>query len=250
MKLKKLVKKLHDHIFDFFFKRRFFFTFLRLYPRSKNYVYDIINFKCDKNIKLIFDIGANMGQSALYFRKLLKKAQIHCFEPITSTFKTLTTNTQNDFNIFRHNIAFGEKKTSLNIPYIPNSGLNSLVEEVNKVFDKKTKQIVNINTIDNFIENNRIEHIDIMKIDTEGYDLNVLHGADKTLTEQKVDFIICEVGFLYEKSKGDFDKINLYMHEKGYWLSGFYDNYYWGNKYILHGFTNAMYIKKELAFTT
>jgi hypothetical protein len=77
----------------------------------------------------------------------------------------------------------------------------------------------------------------------------VLKGADKALSESKVDFIVCEIGFLYEKNKGNFEEINRFMQSRGYLLAGIYDNYYWGTRNILHGFANAMFINKKLAFS-
>ncbi|MDC1505573.1 FkbM family methyltransferase [Winogradskyella sp.] len=248
MTIKNTLKKCFDYIFDFFFRKRKYFPFLKLFPRARNYIYDIINFKAHNKIKIILDVGANIGQSALYYNKFFSKCQIHCFEPIASTYATLQNNTKTYTNINLHNFALGEKEEAIDVPYITNFGSNSLIHEVNKNFSTSSIQKVEVKTIDRFIHDSKIEHVDILKIDTEGFDYKVLLGAQETLSAQKIDFIVCEVGFLYENHKGNFEQINSYLHEKGYWLSGFYDNYYWGSKFILHGFTNAMYIRKNLAF--
>ena len=151
-------------------------------------------------------------------------------------------------DIICYNMALGSEKGNLKVRYEPNSELNSLVEETYSSFESDQWQIVEIDTIDSFVSTNEISRIDLIKIDTEGFDFNVLLGANKTLTDQIVDFIVCEVGFLYQKSISNFDQINHYLYKKDYWLVGIYDDYYWGNKYILHGFANAMYIRKEMAF--
>lgn len=247
-RFKEIVKRSTDRITDFMFRRRRFFRMLRLYPRARNYVYDIINYREGNDLKIILDVGANTGQSAVYFNKMFPGASIHCFEPIASTFETLQKNLGNRRNITCHNFALGADNGREEIPYEPDSGMNSLVKEVYASMDSTLKQVVEIGTIDGFLNDSGLERIDLIKIDTEGFDFKVLVGAEKALTGQAVDFIVCEVGFLYEKGKGDFERINRWLHEKGYWLSGIYDNYYWGNKFVLHGFANAMYIRKELAF--
>lgn len=247
-KIKSISKQAINSIFDILFRYRNKLSFLKLYPRARNYIYDIINFYTNNNLTFIFDIGANIGQSALYFQKFFPKAAIHSIEPINKTYNTLVQNTKAHKNIINHNFAFGDLNQNIKVSYITNSGENSLIKEVNESIKSENKQLVNITTVDDFIAKYKIEHIDLMKIDTEGFDYKVLKGAEKALKEKKIDFIVCEVGFLYDKRHGNFEEINDFLYKNDYWLSGFYDNYYWGTRYILHGFTNAMYIRKELAF--
>lgn len=249
MSFKGFLKRLTDGMITPFFKRRANFKFLKNYFRGRNYIYDIINFYENNDAQYILDIGANVGQSANNFRKFFSKAKIICFEPVNSTYDILKEKTKNDKLIVCENYALGDKEGTTKINLSTNSGLNSLVEDVNKRFDSNNKQKIKISTVDSYLAKEKIEHINLIKIDTEGFDLNVLKGASETLIEGRVDFIVCEIDFLYESSKGNFEEINRYLQSKGYLLSGIYDNYYWGTKFILHGFANAMFVNKKLALS-
>ena len=51
---------------------------------------------------------------------------------------------------------------------------------------------MHVDTIDDFCSANRIPKIDILKIDTEGFDLNVLKGAKQMLSRGQIAFIYTE----------------------------------------------------------
>jgi FkbM family methyltransferase len=231
------------------FKHRKHFRFLRYYPRSRNYVFDIINFKQDNNLPVIFDVGANLGQSAKYYRKLFSGAHIHCFEPIDATFQNLSQNLSKDKGIQMHHCALGSKSESIDVFFKANSGENSLLPDVNEKYSGESRQTVLVKRLDDVAKELKINHIDLLKIDTEGFDFEVLKGAENMLNENRIDFILCEIGFFYEKKHGNFEEINRYLFDKRYRLVGIYDNYYWGTRFILHGFANALYIRQDIAFS-
>jgi hypothetical protein len=79
-------------------------------------------------------------------------------------------------------------------------------------------------TLDEFAKSERIWQIDLLKIDTEGYDLEVLRGATRLLAEGAIKFVIAEVGF----SPGDnrhvlFDDVRSLLIPFGYRLFGIYN---------------------------
>ena len=55
--------------------------------------------------------------------------------------------------------------------------------------------MVDVNTIDNYCKTNEIEFIDILKIDTQGYEENVLLGATNMIKNKKIKFIELEIIF-------------------------------------------------------
>ena len=73
---------------------------------------------------------------------------------------------------------------------------------------------VQTQTLDNFCLSKKIENIDVLKIDTEGNDLNVLKGAKKLLSENKINVIYTEIGStkinFKEKEKNTIDFLNSY----------------------------------------
>ena len=58
---------------------------------------------------IIFDVGANVGQTLDKFKKLWPESIIHCFEPITEFYDTLLKNSLKYDEVSCHNFAFGDK---------------------------------------------------------------------------------------------------------------------------------------------
>ena len=102
--------------------KRFFRFFGIRITRSKYYKfpYDQHNFqdiRTNENI-IIFDVGANIGQSALWFKNSFPHATIHAFEPFQAIFELLSTNTRHVSEIFCHKVALGETEKLLDLPKI------------------------------------------------------------------------------------------------------------------------------------
>ena len=68
---------------------------------------------------LIFDVGANKGQSIRSFKKIFSNPKIHAFEPLKEDFEILKQKYQGDQSVVLNNIALGDKKEkkSFNIMY-------------------------------------------------------------------------------------------------------------------------------------
>lgn len=147
---------------------------------------------------IIFDVGANQGQFAKealdWLNKEEKEGKVYSFEPSKKTYSMMTNNIANPMHI-AHNIGLGKEKTSMRLYYDEEgSGLSSLtkrdLEFVNIRMDKF--EIVHIDTVDNFCSQNNIIHIDLLKIDVEGHELDVLYGASKMLNN--TDIVLFEFG--------------------------------------------------------
>src|SRR5262249_42479094 len=104
---------------------------------------------------------------------------------------------------------------------------------------------------DDFCADHGIERINILKTDTEGYDLHVLKGAERQLVHGKIDFIYVEVGF----NKDDvahswFCGILDYLSSMGYQLFCFYE--FDGLCFVPHPkqprypWSNAMFVRNGL----
>lgn len=83
---------------------------------------------------------------------------------------------------------------------------------------------VQLRTIDSFCGEHCISAIDILKIDAEGYDLHVLHGAAGLLERQSVGVIYVEAGLTKPPDvQVPFEDIHAELTKHGYSLFGFYD---------------------------
>lgn len=144
----------------------------------------------DYNIKnpTIIDIGANYGFISLALQaNLEKEAAIYSFEPHPDIFSAFNTsiNKNNINNIFSFNVAIGEKECEidLNLSTQTSNILNSEDREVQKVIT--IKQV----NLDNFFSEKNIKP-DYIKIDVDGYEINVLNGLKETISKYKPLMVI------------------------------------------------------------
>jgi len=94
---------------------------------------------------------------------------------------------------------------------------------------------------------NGITHIDLLKINTEGYELQVLNGFNEDFLKQKVKFIYAEAGF--EKDdvlKNNYADLDARLKHLGFTTSGFYEPFRWGKHKLRLGFCNVLFVNINL----
>ncbi|MCR4322476.1 MAG: FkbM family methyltransferase [Candidatus Azambacteria bacterium] len=151
-----------------------------------------------KKPRVIFDVGAHIGEYALRINKQDPSVRVYCFEPVARTFDMLNKNIIGIENIIPVKFALSSAK-GLSTIYT-----NSKIEAINtlqKVSDSSTfvydgSEEVEVSTVDYYCKENNIKHIDMLKIDTEGHDLEVIRGAKEMIASSKVDVIQFEFGLL------------------------------------------------------
>jgi len=176
--------------------------------------------------KIIFDVGANVGQTAMEYSSIFKNAKIYSFEPVETSFKELTKNVAKIRNVSNFQIAFGSKKEEIKIELDsnPTSLTNSLKNTSASSGEAKLRETIRVRKIDDFVTEHNIKSIDLLKIDTEGWELEVLKGASQSLAEGKIKLVLCEAGFTNVNSwHTPFDTLNSFMSKNGFWFCGIYD---------------------------
>jgi len=173
---------------------------------------------------ILFDIGANIGQTIDKMRSSFSNATIYSFEPSKNSFKKLESKYLQEKNIRIYNTAIGSEKGKLNFNQYTWSAMDSFLTRSYGTTEIADSYFVNITTVDDFCQENNISYINLLKTDTEGYELNVLKGASKTFDEKKIQFVLVEIFFnenyIGQSSFGD---IWNYLIEKEFELVRFYD---------------------------
>ncbi|HEX5655216.1 MAG TPA: FkbM family methyltransferase [Chitinophagaceae bacterium] len=143
----------------------------------------------------VVDVGAHIGlMSVIFAHKTGVKGKVYAFEPTPSSFellqKTIALNHSNSI-IRPENAALGEQsgETSFFISEHRADNSNSLVD--NNRQDRLEQRIrVKLYSIDDYVNQEKIEKIDFIKIDAEGAELSVLRGALKTLQRFQPNMIL------------------------------------------------------------
>ena len=193
--IKYLTLKLLNY-FDLYYQLKLF-SFLK----KKNY----------KNFDIFFDVGAHFGESINLFSKHFNINKIYSFEASPLNFKTLLKNKNSiqsrfkELEIHLENEAIGNEKKKLMMKQLIESSSSTIkrINQNSKYFKKKVF-FLNFTGKKNLIENieinqiklrdymieKEIPKIDFLKIDTEGYEYNVLLGLGEYL--QKTSLIMFE----------------------------------------------------------
>ena len=205
--IKKLVKKAINKLG---------FDLKRYNPSNKQVNFDDLLKDKISNNPIIFDVGGNKGQSIEKYLKIFDKPIIHSFEPIKTEFDYMNKKFKNNKNIFLNNFALGDKTEEKKFNVTAKTG-NSSFNKINLGTDwlnVKSKryntteegyvtsvQKVNVIKLDDYCKDNNISLIDLVKIDTQGYEDKVLKGSLNSIKQNKIKAIVTEIMFdnVYDK---------------------------------------------------
>lgn len=172
------------------------------YPKLKKF------YRKRDQLTLIFDIGANKGQSINFFKKIFPQSQIIAFEPGPKIYKKLQKNVRKFTNIKLENLGVGAKSglsefnecaldetstfkpPNLNSEYLKLKS-RILFKSIDKLF---ITYPVNVTSLDDyFLEESSV--IDLLKIDTEGFELEIIQGSEKLLKNKRINLIQLELHY-------------------------------------------------------
>ncbi len=198
-------------------------------------------------LNVLFDVGANIGQTRMYFRFHVPSAKIYSFEPVQATFRQLQSSAVTDTNCVLENMALGDEagEKVIRLFDAEMTVLNSLRDDVMNKAANAREEKIKIDTLDHYCSSRGINKIDLLKIDTEGFEINVLKGAEQMLQAGKISFVYCETGFQQSNQRNTyFPTLTEYLAKRNYFFFGLYqmDYHDWkrGN-----GLGNALYIHQS-----
>lgn len=209
-------------------------------------LFEDINRKTDLTMKTIFDVGANIGLTAKQFQEVFPNSIVLAFEPVANTFQILKNNVKSNEKIICHNFAFGEKNEVIEIKLFDHSQsyLNSLKVNAMNPKDSAQTEKIQVKTIDTFLNDNpEINSIDLLKIDTEGFETQVLQGALMAINSGKIKLIYLEVGFSKTNHRSTYyPSIHDFLDSNGFSFFGMYEithkeiniKYNYGNALFIH----------------
>lgn len=194
----------------------------------------------------IFDIGAYIGDITSIYRKLFPSANIYAFEPFEESFSKLLASHGTEANVFQLAMSDRNGNTAINVD--EDSSCNSLLGRPDSVVkyyktgsESINQRMVKTQTIDSFCQSEKIESIDILKIDVEGAETMVFSGASDMLAQNKIKVIYTEVMFVPHYKNGClYHDIAILLNNYNYTLLNLYDlrtardgQLRWGNAIFL-----------------
>ena len=186
---------------------KFFLSFFDSYNKKK-----VSNFLLKKNngkISVLIDVGSHHGESIIFFKRNFVVEKILAFEADKDNFNILKKKTKKYNNLKLYNTAIGDKTGLVNFKKHYDSESSTIVKinENSNYFKKKNRYLnffnfkknkfpeekIKINSLDKIIDSRDFNVIDLVKIDTEGYDFYVIKGLGKLI--KKVKYIYFEHHF-------------------------------------------------------
>jgi FkbM family methyltransferase len=195
----------------------------------------------------VFDIGGNIGLYSLYIAMKRKNLDVHVFEPVPALFQNLTHNVRSvtkDNTLHLNNIGLSNIAAETTINFFPKaSGLTTLKDDIdsksdisirwrarNALFPRlnifvmklltknhliSKKEVIKLVRLSDYIDAHDVKHIDVVKIDVEGHELEILLGIEPRHFACIKKLIIEVENFRV----GYQEKITTLLNEHGYALS-------------------------------
>ncbi|NES75182.1 MULTISPECIES: FkbM family methyltransferase [Okeania] len=156
-----------------------------------------------QNGDCFIDIGAHIGYYSILAAKIVGiEGKVFAFEPELSNYQKILENISlnNLNNISLFNLAVGSETKQTQLFFNQDNDGGHALWDVGKhpfnqkSLDNQTMQNIQQSTLDDILSQQKdISHIKMIKIDTEGAELDVIKGAVNTLYQYDVPYIICEI---------------------------------------------------------
>ena len=175
-------------------------TYRRIFKIAYESNFDVQMMMETSTNDIVWDVGANIGYFTQKFaEKVGENGKVYAFEPAPNTFLSLVNNCSNYKNITCKNIALSNESGNL---AFRDSGINNDPTTGIVNFDTPNAIQVTVATGDELILTKSVPIPTIIKIDVEGYELEVIKGMKEMLNNQLVKKIFIEIHFFELNKRG------------------------------------------------
>jgi len=181
-------------------------------------------------IRTVLDVGAHTGESALQFREILPDAAIYSFEPLKDCFQELEKNLSGLSGCRAFNVAIGDQMGTGTIhrsAYSASSSLLPMADLHKSAYPfsaAESTEIISIETLDSVCSRLDLREEILIKIDTQGFEKNVLMGAIGILERTRLIIVETSFGELY-RDQPRFPEIYRMLESLGFEYRGSWDQF-------------------------
>lgn len=205
---------------------------------------DMRRFVAASTGSVILDIGANVGQMVKRFKATFPSSVIHCFEPSAETFALLKQNTAGEKDVHAWHCAVGSSVGKQTFFENTEPDMSSFLElSATGWGEVKNYPIVNVTTVDRFLTEQSIAAVDILKSDTQGYELEVFKGAENAMRGGRIGLVYFEFIFseMY-RNLPRFDEVFRFLTDRDFLLVSVYDIHHQRH---LADWANLLFVSRE-----
>jgi FkbM family methyltransferase len=144
--------------------------------------------------RVVFDVGANVGEMSALFVKHFPEATVHAFEPVGSTFAKLERALGCNSRLALHKFAASDTAGPATIRLFDDPAKNTLVTDLTDSCRTISSGLekVQMLRLDAVISELKVRFVDLLKIDVEGFEEKVLRGCGKNLKPERIRYIYFE----------------------------------------------------------
>ncbi len=188
---KNIFSKFNELLFNLSLRGLGFFNYQNIMISGEQKFLE--NYLSELASPVIFDVGANKGEYACHCIRVNKHARVYAFEPHPKTFKILKSTVSVE-HVVVVNKAISSSRGKMQLYDFKNNEGSSHAtlckDVIEKVHGKDSISFeVEVLTLDEFMIQNKINKVHLLKIDVEGNEMNVLRGARKSLEKDIFDVI-------------------------------------------------------------
>lgn len=197
-------------------------------------------------LPVAFDVGANLGESADSIRKYISPSVIHCFEPNPFSFNILKTNLQGTRDVNLWDLALGSKCADESLILNQYPHMSSILAPSAFSYGEVTgRHPIELVSLDYFCSFHGIKHIHFLKIDTQGFELEVLKGSAQMFLDSCISLVLVELIFsdMYKNIPSPLE-VASFLQDNNFIFAGLYRQHFQSN---LISWADALFVHKSLA---
>jgi len=213
---------------------------LKLYKAYENDSFDFITNgeawlieKVACGARTVFDVGAHEGMWTKLFLSKNSDTQVYAFELIKETYEVLCAKLAGQNNVCAYNLGLSDQNRTCEAEYFPNKNyVSRIYMQKNNPVRRAQSTIIEAQLVtgSDFCLKHNIDHMDFLKIDTEGHDYYVLLGLERLIRNDAIDIIQFEYGRanIYNKTL----LLDFYeLLSSNYYIGKLYPKYIWFKDY-------------------